>query len=44
MTSLEGAKHGLEDGDKVEFREVVGMATLNGTTHTVKGKEMNIYN
>ena len=29
--------HGLEDGDQIEFREVVGMTALNGTTQSVKG-------
>jgi hypothetical protein len=29
--------HGLEDGDKIEFKEIVGMTSLNGTTQTVKG-------
>jgi hypothetical protein len=29
--------HGLEDGDKIEFKEIVGMTALNGTMQTVKG-------
>ena len=31
--------HELEDGAMVTFKEVVGMAELNGTTHKVKGTE-----
>ena len=30
--------HGLESGDQVTFREVVGMNAINGTTHTIKGE------
>jgi len=32
--------HELEDGAMVTFKEVVGMAELNGTTHKVKGTDM----
>lgn len=35
--------HGLEDGDKIQFKEIVGMTALNGTTQTVKGKTMTEY-
>ena len=37
VTVLEGLRHGLQDGDFVTFKEVVGMAALNGTVHPVKG-------
>jgi len=39
VTCLEGYLHGLESGDQVTFTEVVGMSTVNGTTHVVKGKD-----
>ena len=35
--------HELEDGAMVTFKEVVGMAELNGTTHKVKGFKMSMY-
>lgn len=38
VTCMENTKHGLETGDTVTFREVVGMTTINGTTHKVKGE------
>ena len=38
VTCMENTKHGLETGDTVTFREVVGMTTLNGTTRKVKGE------
>lgn len=41
VSCQEGQLHGLETGDRVEFREVVGMEALNGNTYTVKG--MYIY-
>ena len=37
VSCLEGQLHGLETGNQVEVREVVGMETLNGKTFTVKG-------
>lgn len=37
VSCQEGQLHGLETGDRVEFREVVGMEALNGNTYTVKG-------
>ena len=37
VSCQEGQLHGLETGDQVEFREVVGMEALNGNTYTVKG-------
>ena len=37
VSCQEGQLHGLETGDQVEFREVVGMEELNGKTVTVKG-------
>jgi ubiquitin-activating enzyme E1-like protein 2 len=36
VSCQDGQLHGLETGDQVEFREVVGMETLNGKTFTVK--------
>ena len=36
---MENHFHNLETGDQVTFREVVGMAALNGTTHTIIGTE-----
>ena len=37
VSCLEGQLHGLETGNQVEVREVVGMGALNGKTFTVKG-------
>jgi ubiquitin-activating enzyme E1 len=40
VTTLDEARHGLEDGDFVTFSEVVGMTELNGCEPrrvTVKG-------
>lgn len=37
ILTLDNQMHGLEDGDRIEFREVVGMTSLNGTTQPVKG-------
>ena len=37
LLTLDNQMHGLEDGDKIEFKEIVGMTALNGTTQTVKG-------
>jgi ubiquitin-activating enzyme E1-like protein 2 len=36
VSCLDGQLHGLETGDQVEFKEVVGMETLNGKTFPVK--------
>ncbi|XP_028399059.1 ubiquitin-like modifier-activating enzyme 6 [Dendronephthya gigantea] len=36
LLTLDNQMHGLEDGDKIEFKEIVGMTALNGTTQTVK--------
>ncbi len=38
VTCMENTKHGLETGDTVTFREVVGMTIINSTTHKVKGE------
>ena len=38
VTCMENTIHGLETGDTVTFREVVGMTTINGTAHKVKGE------
>lgn len=37
VTCMEGHLHGLSTGDEVTFKEVVGMSTLNGSRHTIKG-------
>lgn len=37
VLTLDNMMHGLEDCDKIEFLEVVGMTALNGTTQSVKG-------
>jgi hypothetical protein len=37
LLTLDNQMHGLEDGDKIEFKEIVGMSSLNDTTQTVKG-------
>ena len=37
LLTLDNQMHGLEDGDKIEFKEIVGMTALNGTTQAVKG-------
>ena len=44
VTCMENTMHGLEAGDTVTFREVVGMTTVNGTTHKVKGDCLLINN
>lgn len=36
MTVLENHRHGLEDGDYVEFKEVKGMSEVNGRQYRVK--------
>lgn len=36
ILTLDNQMHGLEDGDRIEFREVVGMTSLNGTSQPVK--------
>ena len=36
LLTLDNQMHGLEDGDKIEFKEIVGMTALNGTTQNVK--------
>ena len=41
---MENTKHNLESGDSVCFREVVGMSAINGTTHKVKGIELDLSN
>lgn len=40
VTCMENTKHNLETGDIVSFKEVVGMTTINGTTHKIKGKHL----
>lgn len=40
VTCMENTKHNLESGDTVSFKEVVGMTTINGTTHKIKGKRV----
>ncbi|XP_073242373.1 ubiquitin-like modifier-activating enzyme 6 [Porites lutea] len=36
VTTLENRMHGLQTGDKVTFKEIVGMTALNGSEQTVK--------
>lgn len=36
MTVLENHRHGLEDNDYIEFKEVKGMAELNGRQFRIK--------
>lgn len=36
VLTLDNMMHGLEDDDKIEFLEVVGMTALNGTTQSIK--------
>jgi len=36
VTTHDDRLHELEDGDRVVFREVVGMTEINGTVHTIK--------
>ena len=43
VTTLDNRMHGLQTGDKVSFKEIVGMAVLNGSEHTVKGNQKSIY-
>ena len=38
LLTLDNQMHGLEDGDKIQFKEIVGMTALNGSTQTIKGK------
>lgn len=35
--TIDNEMHGLEDGDKIKLKEIVGMTSLNDTTQTVKG-------
>ena len=37
ISSLENERHGLEDGDVIELKEVVGMEKLNQGENPVKG-------
>ena len=37
VTTLDNRMHGFQTGDKVTFKEIVGMTALNGTEHTIKG-------
>ena len=43
VTTLDNRMHGLQTGDKVTFKEIVGMKALNGSVQTVKGKNLNLY-
>ena len=38
VTTLDNRMHGLQTGDKVTFKEIVGMTALNDSVHTVKGQ------
>lgn len=37
VTTLDNRMHGLQTGDNVTFKEIVGMTALNGSEQTVKG-------
>lgn len=37
MVTLDNQMHGLQDEDKIELKEIVGMSSLNGTAQTIKG-------
>ena len=39
VTTLDNRMHGLQTGDKVTFKEIVGMRVLNGSEQPVKGKK-----
>ena len=43
VLTLDNMMHGLEDDDKIEFLEVVGMTALNGTTQSIKGSPALFY-
>ena len=43
VTCMENTKHNLETGDTVTFKEIVGMTTINDTTHKVKGERILRY-
>lgn len=42
VTTLDNRMHGLQTGDKVTFKEIVGMTVLNGSEQTVKGKKLSV--
>lgn len=42
VTLLEGIKHKFEDGDQVEFKEVVGMKTINQGEDSINGKVFTV--
>ena len=37
VTTLDNRMHGLQTGDSVCFKEIVGMEILNGTVQAIKG-------
>ena len=37
VTTLDNRMHGLQTGDQVSFKEIVGMECLNGSMQTIKG-------
>ena len=43
VTTLENRMHRLQTGDKVTFKEIVGMTALNGSEQTVKGEDVHVY-
>lgn len=43
VTTLNDTYHGLESGDKVVLKELVGMEKLNGSTHTLKEGKQNFF-
>jgi ubiquitin-activating enzyme E1 len=36
VATVDDARHGFEDGDRVMFQEVEGMTELNGQVHEIK--------
>ncbi|KYQ91301.1 ubiquitin activating enzyme E1 [Tieghemostelium lacteum] len=43
VTCMESNMHGLEDGDYVQFKEILGMTQLNNTSNPIKVKVINPY-
>ena len=42
VTTLDNRMHGLQTGDEVTFKEIVGMTVLNGSEQPVTGKKLNL--
>ena len=43
MTVAGDERHPFQDGDVVQFRELVGLENLNGCEKTVKGKSSTLF-